>query len=126
MSSVEHLCVLAKFEAMKLKKTFGFLVYFASLEHKAILLDTACVTKDLPEYYVQHFIAGWLTKRGAYRKNWKKRWFVVFDTQDMRYHDNEQSAVPRGLIKLHEVLLMCPLDEQQYTYVLIVLIVCIV
>ena len=95
----------------------------------------SCKDEDKFREWIEHLervifgrrvYSGWLTKRGAYRKNWKKRWFVVFDTQEMRYYDNEQSAVPRGLIKLHEVLLMCPGDEQQYTYVLIVLIVFIV
>ncbi|ETO12390.1 Rho GTPase activating protein, partial [Reticulomyxa filosa] len=58
---------------------------------------------------------GWLVKRGEMRKSWKKRWFVVFDTHEMRYYDNEQNMTPMGLIKLHEVLLMCPGDEDQYT-----------
>jgi len=58
---------------------------------------------------------GWLTKRGAYRKSWKKRWFVIYDTQEMRYYDDETRREPKGVIKLHEVLLMCPGDEEQYS-----------
>ena len=58
---------------------------------------------------------GWLIKRGAYRKSWKKRWFVIYDTQEMRYYDDESRKEPKGLIKLHEVLLMCPGDKDQYS-----------
>eukprot|EP01084_Bolivina_argentea_P176683 305699_1 len=57
---------------------------------------------------------GWLIKRGAYRKSWKKRWFVIYDTQEMRYYDDESRKEAKGLIKLHEVLLMCPGDKDQY------------
>merc|ERR1712228_560604 len=57
---------------------------------------------------------GYLTKRGAYRKSWKKRWFVIYDTQEMRYYDDQNREDPKGLIKLHEVLLMCPGDKDQY------------
>ncbi|ETO18598.1 hypothetical protein RFI_18668 [Reticulomyxa filosa] len=59
---------------------------------------------------------GWLTKRGARRKSWKKRWFVLFDTHELRYYDNERNMCPIGLIQLKQVLLMCPGDRDQYTF----------
>lgn len=58
---------------------------------------------------------GWLIKRGEYRKNWKQRWFVIYDKQEMRYYDNKSCTQPRGVIKLHEVLIMCPGDIDQYS-----------
>ena len=33
----------------------------------------------------------------------------------MRYYDDETRKEPKGLIKLHEVLLMCPGDKDQYS-----------
>merc|ERR1712176_799572 len=43
------------------------------------------------------------------------RWFVIYDTQEMRYYDAQNREDPKGLIKLHEVLLMCPGDKDQYS-----------
>ncbi|ETO29060.1 arfGTPase-activating protein [Reticulomyxa filosa] len=61
---------------------------------------------------------GWLIKRGAMRKSWKKRWFVIFDTHEMRYFDNQQNMQPIGSINLLQVLLMCPGDDDQYSLLL--------
>ncbi|ETO16329.1 hypothetical protein RFI_21024 [Reticulomyxa filosa] len=58
---------------------------------------------------------GWLTKRGEKRKSWKKRWFVIFDTHEMRYYDNEHNMQSMGVILLRQVLLICPGDPEQYT-----------
>eukprot|EP01084_Bolivina_argentea_P159270 277406_1 len=34
---------------------------------------------------------GWLNKQGKNNKSWRKRWFVIFDTREIRYYDNEKS-----------------------------------
>lgn len=46
--------------------------------------------------------AGWLTKKGAIRKNWKKRWFEMAPDFTLRYFDNEdEPRQEKGMVVLY-------------------------
>jgi RhoGAP domain/PH domain len=60
---------------------------------------------------------GWLQKRGAVVKNWKRRWFVLcaFDHVNLVYFDRESpsaSATPKGVIPLHSSIVKTNADAQ--------------
>ena len=44
--------------------------------------------------WTRDYKSGWMTKRGAVRKNWKKRFFVVRSNFSVDYYANEEVATP--------------------------------
>lgn len=56
--------------------------------------------------------SGWLTKRGAVRKNWKHRWFVVTANKEMKYYTTGKAETCLGVIDLSRVLSISPTDEK--------------
>ena len=58
---------------------------------------------------------GWFTKQGAKAKSWRKRWFVVYDTLEMRYYENQKGTKPKGNIMLNELIqIIMVLNEDKY------------
>lgn len=51
---------------------------------------------------------GYLVKRGAIRKNWKKRWFLI-QKNHLIYFENHKSTNPRRVIDLNDAISM---DEE--------------
>jgi len=56
--------------------------------------------------------SGWLTKRGAVRKSWKHRWFVVTANKEMKYYTTGKAETCLGVIDLSRVLSISPTDEK--------------
>eukprot|EP01084_Bolivina_argentea_P276006 470828_1 len=54
---------------------------------------------------------GWITKQGEKRKTWKKRWFIIFNTKEMRYYEDNKRAKPKGSIFLTNLLTMRFIDD---------------
>lgn len=54
---------------------------------------------------------GWLTKRGEGMKNWKRRWFVIYNTKEMRYYEDQQRAHPKGSIFIFNIKNMIKVDK---------------
>ncbi|GIQ83754.1 Ran GTPase [Kipferlia bialata] len=55
--------------------------------------------KGLAAYPGHH--SGWLTKRGSFIKNWKRRWFTISKSDPLvRYYVEEGDASSRGVISL--------------------------
>eukprot|EP01084_Bolivina_argentea_P149731 261537_1 len=58
---------------------------------------------------------GWFIKQGAKTKSWRKRWFVVYDTLEMRYYENQKGNNPKGAIMLTELTeINMILDNDKY------------
>ena len=58
---------------------------------------------------------GWFTKQGAKAKSWRKRWFVVYDTLEMRYYETQKGTKPKGNIMLTELIeINMVLDNDKY------------
>ena len=55
---------------------------------------------------------GWLTKQGSKNKSWKKRWFVIFDTREIRYYETERAAQEKGSIILDDLQIMNLLEDK--------------
>eukprot|EP00730_Choanoeca_flexa_P005727 TRINITY_DN12006_c3_g1_i4.p3 TRINITY_DN12006_c3_g1~~TRINITY_DN12006_c3_g1_i4.p3 ORF type:complete len:220 (+),score=34.90 TRINITY_DN12006_c3_g1_i4:106-765(+) len=47
--------------------------------------------------------SAFLTKQGAVRKNWKRRWMVLDSHDKLTYYKTQQSSTPAGVIALSEV-----------------------
>lgn len=54
-----------------------------------------------PSQFAINSKEGYLIKLGLHRKNWKKRWFVLFKNE-LRYYENEESNSPLRVINLFE------------------------
>ncbi len=60
--------------------------------------------------------AGWLTKKGAVRKNWKRRWFEMSPDFTLRYFDNQdEPRQEKGMVVLYnrEVETGVAMDEYE-------------
>ena len=70
----------------------------------------ARVGADVPLY------GGWLTKLGAVRKNWKRRWFAISPDYTVAYYANERDRQPRGSMMMqgYEVRPDCFKGEKDF------------
>merc|ERR1712228_955810 len=55
---------------------------------------------------------GWLTKQGSKNKSWKKRWFVIFDTREIRYYESDKTKIEKGSIILDDLQIMNLLEDK--------------
>merc|ERR1712228_860829 len=55
---------------------------------------------------------GWLTKQGNKNKSWKKRWFVIFDTREIRYYESDKTKIEKGSIILDDLQIMNLLEDK--------------
>eukprot|EP00007_Cunea_sp_BSH-02190019_P002003 CAMPEP_0174242230 /NCGR_PEP_ID=MMETSP0417-20130205/26940_1 /TAXON_ID=242541 /ORGANISM="Mayorella sp, Strain BSH-02190019" /LENGTH=102 /DNA_ID=CAMNT_0015321595 /DNA_START=96 /DNA_END=400 /DNA_ORIENTATION=- len=49
---------------------------------------------------------GWITKRGARRKSWKRRWFVLDKKAILSYYVTESARIQKGKLDLCQMLRM--------------------
>ena len=56
--------------------------------------------------------AGWLVKQGSKNKSWKKRWFVVYDNNEIRYYETNRKTSAKGSIMLSELQIMNILEDK--------------
>ncbi|XP_062515762.1 RAC family serine/threonine-protein kinase homolog [Corticium candelabrum] len=44
---------------------------------------------------------GWMTKEGAVRKSWRRRWFILYDSRILSYYANERLlSSPKGTVDM--------------------------
>ena len=55
---------------------------------------------------------GWLTKQGSKNKSWKKRWFVIYDTREIRYYESDKTKIEKGSIILDDLQIMNLLEDK--------------
>jgi hypothetical protein len=52
---------------------------------------------------------GWLTKEGAVRKSWRRRWFILYDSRILSYYTNERLlSSPKGNIDISTATAIVP------------------
>ena len=47
--------------------------------------------------------AGFMSKKGGIRKNWQRRWFVLYSTTQLVYYVDDDCATRKGVIELSDV-----------------------
>ena len=55
--------------------------------------------------------AGWLLKQSERSKAWERRWFVLFDTLEMRYYDDATRSTSRGMAVLTQLRKVSQVEE---------------
>eukprot|EP01083_Nonionella_stella_P158206 514641_1 len=87
------------FELVSPKRTYTLCCeHAASFNEWIDNLESAVFGKKL--------FTGWMTKQGHTRKTWKRRWFIIFDTCEMRYYVDDKREEPKGSVLLTDVLTM--------------------
>jgi len=56
---------------------------------------------------------GWLLKQSERDKKWEKRWFIIYDTKEMRYYDDSTRAVSRGMAVLSQLRKVTQMDDEK-------------
>ena len=56
---------------------------------------------------------GWMLKQSDRNKKWDKRWFIIYDTQEMRYYDDASRAVSRGMAVLTQLKKITKMDDEK-------------
>mmetsp|Transcript_33927 Transcript_33927/g.55344 ORF Transcript_33927/g.55344 Transcript_33927/m.55344 type:complete len:564 (-) Transcript_33927:162-1853(-) len=56
---------------------------------------------------------GWLLKLSERNKTWERRWFIIYDTLEMRYYDDATRAVSRGMAKLSLLKKITKMDDDR-------------
>ena len=79
---------------------------------------TGCRSKKKPTSWTRPDYDGWLTKQGAKRKTWKKRWFELTETH-LRYYTaphGEKNCEEKGLIVLQGRPPPCPSSGERHQH----------
>eukprot|EP01084_Bolivina_argentea_P038247 70722_1 len=56
---------------------------------------------------------GWLMKQSERNKRWEKRWFIIYDSKELRYYDDASRAVSRGVAVLSELKKITKVDDEK-------------
>lgn len=56
---------------------------------------------------------GWMLKQSDKNKAWDKRFFIIYDTMEMRYYDDATRAVSRGMAVLTQLKKITKIDDEK-------------
>ena len=105
------------FIELVLNKQFTFEIVQAKRTYNLCTDDPTKFNKWLNKLEVTTFgkklHKGWLLKQSERNKKWDKRWFIIYDTREMRYYDDATRAVSRGMAVLSQLKKITKMDDEK-------------
>jgi hypothetical protein len=95
------------FIELALNRQFTFELSTKKRKYQLCTNDAAAFNEWLVQIeaitFGQKVFKGWMNKRGDGVKTWKRRWFVIYDTKEMRYYEDRQRSQPKGAIYVYHI-----------------------
>ena len=105
------------FIELVLNKQFTFEIVQAKRTYNLCTDDPTKFNKWLNKLEVTTFgkkiYKGWLLKQSERNKKWDKRWFIIYDTKEMRYYDDATRAISRGMAVLSQLKKITKMDDEK-------------
>eukprot|EP01084_Bolivina_argentea_P098697 177372_1 len=89
-------------------------VWIFSCSDSSIFTKWMDILRDLCFGKLLH--CGYLRKIGQRYKTWRRRYFVVYDTNEIRYFEDDSLAIQKGKIELNQVTKITLSKPNQYHY----------
>lgn len=105
------------FIELVLNKQFTFEIVQAKRTYNLCTDDAVKFNKWLNKLEVITFgkkvYKGWILKQSERNKKWDKRWFIIYDTKEMRYYDDATRAISRGMAVLSQLKKITKVDDEK-------------